>query len=183
MPENALRCYNQFLQGDRSGLENLVRTYSDALTRYAYCYLNDSALAEDVMEETFAMLIFRRRKFDDAAHFVAYLYKTARNKSIDLLRRRGREVPLSDIENVLSSGGVEQDLLRRQRNEILYCSMQQLPSQYREVLYLTYFEDLQTESICRIMKRSRKQVYNLHTRAKSALKELLEKEGVSHEDL
>lgn len=183
MPENALRSYNQFLQGDPDALGALVRTYSDALTRYAYCYLNDSALAEDVMEETIAMLIFRRRRFDDATHFIAYLYKTARNKSIDLLRRRGREVPLSDIENVLSSGGVEQELIRRQRNETLYRSLQDLPQQYREVLYLTYFEDLGTEAICRIMGRSRKQVYNLHTRAKSALRELLEKEGVTHEDL
>ena len=183
MPENALRSYNRYLQGDRDALDILVRTYSDALVRYAYCYLNDSAASEDVMEETIATLIFRHRHFADADHFNAYLYRVARNKSIDLLRRRGREVPLSDVEHVLQSGGVERSVLQRERNAALYRCMQQLPAQYREVIYLTYFEDFQTEVICRIMKKSRKQVYNLHARAKTALRELLEKEGVSHEDL
>ena len=82
MPENALRSYNRYLQGDRDALDILVRTYSDALVRYAYCYLNDSAASEDVMEETIATLIFRHRHFADADHFNAYLYPSFLPKKV-----------------------------------------------------------------------------------------------------
>ncbi len=48
------------------------------------------------MEETIATLIFKKKHFHDEKHFRSYLYKIARNKSIDYLRRRGRELPIEE---------------------------------------------------------------------------------------
>lgn len=183
MPYTGLYDYNQYLKGDKNALDNFVRTYSDSLTRYAYCYLSDSAAAEDVMVETISTLIARRKHFVDAAHFHAYLYKVARNKSIDSLRRRGKTLPLADIEEVVSSENIEDTFVKKERNRRIYACMQSLPPQYREALFLSYFEGLTTEEVCRIMKKSTKQVYNLLARAKATLKELLIKEGITHEDL
>lgn len=183
MPYTGLYDYNQYLKGDKNALDNFVRTYSDSLTRYAYCYLNDSAAAEDVMEETIATLIVKRKHFADAAHFHAYLYKVARNKSIDYLRRRGKALPIEDIEEVISSENLEDAVMKKERNQILYVCMQALPPQYREALYLSYFEGLSTNEVCRIMKKSTKQVYNLLARAKAILKISLSEEGITYEDI
>lgn len=183
MSQTGLSSYLRFQRGENNALEELVRTYSDALTRYAYCYVCDAALAEDVMEDTFASLLVHKKHFNNENHLQAYLYKTARNKSIDLLRKRKREISLSNVEEVLLGSDAESSIIRDSLNQQIYICMQQLPAQYKEVLYLTYFEDFSNDEVCRLMKKSKKQIYNLLTRARAALKEIFIKEGISYEDL
>ena len=81
----------------------LVHTYSDALVRYAYCYVNNATVAEDIMEDAFAALLVKGGKFHNMEQIRAWLYKTVRNRAVDYLRRHKREVPLCDVENVLSN--------------------------------------------------------------------------------
>ena len=183
MSEFGESSYRRFLQGDRQALEEMIRTYSDALVRFAYSYVRNSSAAEDVAEECFAVLFMRRKHFDQESQLRSYLYKVARSKCIDYLRRHKREVPLEDVENVLSFGSTEEGYLRKYRDERLYVCMQALPEQYREVLQLTYLSGFSLEQTCRIMGKSRKQIYNLHARAKIALRTLLEQEGITHEDI
>ena len=54
---------------------------------------------------------------------------------------------------------------------------------YRQVLWLSYFEELSNTDIARIMSKSNRQVENLLYRAKQALKNELEKEGSEYEEL
>jgi RNA polymerase sigma-70 factor (ECF subfamily) len=61
--------------------------------------------------------------------------------------------------------------------------MQKLPEDYRVALYLSYFEGFSLGAAGRIMGKTEKQMYNIHARAKIALRKLLEKEGVTCEDL
>ena len=175
--------YRRFLRGEKNALDDLIRTYSDALVRFAYSYLKDSAAAEDVVGESFALLFVKKKHFTSEEAMRSYLYKTARSRCIDYLRRHKRDVPLEDVENVLSFGSLEEGYLRKYRDEKLYVCMQALPAAYREVLQLTYFSGFSMEDTCRIMGKNLKQVYNLHSRAKIALKTLLEKEGITHEDI
>lgn len=175
--------YHRFLQGDPAALEELIRTYSDSLVRFAYGYVRNASVAEDVMEESFAALFLKARPIRDDAHLRAWLYRTVRNKCVDHLRRCRDEVPLSDVENVLHGGDTEADAFRRQRNETVYLCIQRLPAQYRDVLQLSYFDGFSPEEICRITGKTAKQVYNLLARARVALRELLLKEGITHEDL
>lgn len=175
--------YHRFLQGDTNALEELVREYGDALTRYAFCYVKDAAAAEDIMADTFAILIVKRKQFKEGAKFRTYLYKIARNKSIDYLRAHARNLPLNDLENVLQSKETENDYFRKERNRELFICMQALSPQYRDVLYLVYFNGFDVREVCRVMRKNTKQVYNLLARAKSSLKEILIKEGFSYEFL
>lgn len=181
--KNGVGSYRRFLEGDNTAAEELIQTYSDAMIRFAYCYVKDSHVAEDIMEDAFAALLIKRRHFSDCENFRAYLYKIVRNKSVDYLREHKRHVPLSDLENVLSAETTEEKLFKRERNVVLYRCLQQLPSQYGEVLYLTYIEDYKISDVCTIVRKSTRQVYNLLARAKTALKEALEKEGVVYENI
>lgn len=184
MSDKGFSLYIQYLDGDEGALEALVRRYSDPLIRFAYCYVQSAAEAEDIMEDTVVALILKRKRLTDGDALHGYLYKTARNKAIDCLRRRSRrDVPLEDVENVLTAGDLEADVSRRARNQTVYRCMQALPEQYKEVLHLTYFEGFSPAEVSHILKRSPKQVYNLLSRSKNALRELLTKEGITHEEL
>ena len=175
--------YRRFLAGDMTAIEDLVRTYGDALVRFAYCYVKDSAIAEDIMEDAFASLLAKRKLFQDGENLRAYLYKITRNKCIDYMRFRKRNLSLCDYENVLVGEDFSDGIAERARNRTLYRCMGDLPSQYAEILYLVYIEERPIKETCKLLKKSQKQVYNLLARAKTALKELLKKEGISYEDI
>ena len=181
--ENGVSSYRRFLQGDSTALEELVRTYSDRLVRFACSYVKDATLAEEIMEDAFTALIVSRKNFSEKDNFSAYLYKIVRNKCLDYLRWHRRKVSLEEAERAFSVTDLDGDIVRRERNKALYRCMQSLPEQYREVLYLSYFESCSVEEICAVTGKWKKQVYNLLARAKAALKELLIKEGISSEDV
>ncbi len=184
MADHGASSYHRFLQGDPKAIEELVCAYSDELVRYAFCYVRNAAAAEDIMEDTFATLIVKRKKFTENAPFKAYLFRIVRNKSIDYLRsNRRREVPLSDLENVLKSENTDREIAERDRNERIYACMQRLPEQYRGALHLVYFDGFTIEETSKIMGKNRKQLYNLLTRARANLKVILEKEGIFYEDV
>ena len=48
--------YGQYLSGDETGLELLIKKYGDPLTLYIDGYLHDVHEAEDLMMETFSWL-------------------------------------------------------------------------------------------------------------------------------
>ena len=183
MAEIGASSYRRFLLGETDALNQFVTAYSDALVRFAAGYVRSEAVAEDVAAEAIALLLYKRKSFPDEARMRSYLYKTVRSKAMDYLRHHGEEVPLEDMEAVLGGGDPLQDLLRRERDAGLYRCLGQLPQQYREVLTLAYLEDFGAMEICTVMGKRTKQVYNLLARAKTALKELLDKEGITYEDL
>lgn len=181
--DNGAILYSKYLDGDDNALEQLVELYSDGLVRFAYCFVKDSAVAEDVAADAFATLIFKRKRFSPRASFKTYLYKIARNKCLDYLRYHKRFVPLDDLSNVLASNDGADNVEARERATILYRCMQGLNPQYRYVLTLTYIEDFSAEQTAKIMGKNIKQVYNLLARAKTSLKQLLIDEGINYEDI
>ena len=175
--------YQRYLANNAQTLELLVHSYSDALVRYAYSYVGDAAAAEDIMEDAFALYIVKKIEFDSKEQLRCWLYKTVRSRAVDYLRRHRREVSLERLETVLSVPDPFEDLAKRERNAILFRNMQKLKQDYRAVLQLHYLEGFRVEQICEILNKSPKQVYNLLFRARSSLKELLIKEGITYEEL
>ena len=58
--------------------------------------------------------------------------------------------------------------------------MENLHAEYREVLFLLYFEQMSHQEISRVMKKSIKQIYNLADRGRRSLKEKLEEMGFDY---
>ena len=153
------------------------------MVRFAYSFVRCSAEAEDIAAECISRFFMRVRRFDSEVQLRAYIMKSIRNRAMDHLHRRSREVPLEDLENVLGTGDPAQTYWAKERDRILYRCMQTLPKQYSLVLQLKYLEGFEGKQICVILGLSAKQVYNLLARAKVALKQRLEREGISYEDL
>lgn len=180
--DNGASSYNRFLNGDNTALDELVALYSDALVGFALCMVGDADVAEDIAADTFACLVVKRKKFSEETPFKAYLFKIARNKCVDYLRATAKIGHSFDFE-LLAGGNAEIDVLKRERDKLLYSALAKLPNMYRDVLHLTYFEGFSIDEIRKIMKKNAKQVYNLLSRAKSSLKKILIKEGINSEIL
>ena len=57
--------YRQYLSGDETGLEELIRKYDNPLTLYINGYLHDIHEAEDLMIEVFSYLFAKRPHIRD----------------------------------------------------------------------------------------------------------------------
>ena len=73
-------------------------------------------------------------------------------------------------------------MLSEERYRQLYLAMEKLKAEYRQVLYLKYFEDMTVSETATVLKKSERQVSDLIYRGKQSLKETLEKEGFEYED-
>ena len=66
---------------------------------------------------------------------------------------------------------------------LLHRTLRRLKPEYRQVLYLTYFEGFSNAEAASIMKKSKKQVENLLYNARKMLRSELEKDGFQYEEL
>ena len=89
---------------------------------------------------------------------------------------------IDDLDCELASGErIEDGILQDERARALYRCLEKIPSDYREALYLVYIEGMSYDEAGAIMRKTRKQVDNLVSRGKRAMRPLLAEEGVSHE--
>lgn len=175
--------YERFLAGDEGGLAVIIDEYGNRLLRYINSYVHDEMTAEDLLSETFLKLIVRRPRLRGEALFKTYLYAIGRNEALQWLRRQRREAPLDDWMPDKHTEDAYGILLRREQQRALNRAFEQIPPLYREVLYLTYFEELSCRETASVLRKSSRQVTNLLYRGKQALRAVMEKEGVEYEDL
>ncbi len=176
--------YGRFLDGDNSGIEEIIADYKDTLILYLVQFCGNLTAAEDLMEDVFVKLVVDKPKFKQKSSFKTWLFAIAANTAKDYLRKSKRKsfVPIEDLENV----GAEEDLLsehfKNEQKILIHKCMDKLNPEYKQVLYLSFFEDFSNAEIAGIMKKSTRQVENLLYRAKQSLKSKMEEEGFNYEN-
>ncbi len=172
--------YRKYLRGDETGLEALIIKYDDPLTLYINGYLHDVHEAEDLMLEVFSYLFTKKPRIRDGG-FKAYLYKAARHMA---LRHKSRRRLFFSLDNLTEEPDgqtlVEEVVRTKERDQILHLCMAELNSDYREALYLTYFEGMSYLQAAEVMGKSEKQITNMVYRGKERLRGLLEREGITN---
>ena len=181
---NGESSYLRFLDGDESGMVEIIDEYKNGLTLYLCGITGDVYAAEDVMEETFYRLFRKKPKYSPKASFKTWLYTIARNEAITYLRRRARknEICIDEAEAETETAAVEREFFENERAVTLYRAMQRLNADYRQILWLSYFDDLSNEQISKIMKKSARQTETMLYRARKKLKDELLSEGFVYED-
>ncbi len=184
--DKGVECYNRFLEGDESGLTEIIKDYKDGLIFYINSFVQNIHIAEELAEETFVKLFTRKPKDSGKFLFKTWLYTIGRNTALDYLRsiRRRQRVSEEEYQNLQSDQqSLEQSFIKEEQNIWLHKAMEKLKPQYRQVLWLVYFEDFSHKEAAKIMKKTAGAVDTLVYRAKQALKEQLEKEGFNYENL
>ena len=172
--------YRRYLDGDESGLAVLMEQYGDALTLYIDGYLGDVHEAEDLMIEVFSYLLTKRPHIRDGG-LKAYLYKAARHMALRHKSKRRAVFSLEDLaEEPEGKTLVEEVIKNKERSRILHLCMGWLHAEYREALYLTYFEGLSYAQAAEVMGKNVRQITNLVYRGIQSLRVLLEKEGITN---
>ena len=183
--DNGASSYRRFLDGDDKGLAEIVRDYKDGLMLYLNGFVNNISVAEELMEETFFKIITKRPRFSAKYTFKTWLYTIGRNTAIDYLRHRAKlsDIPVEDMAEYLRDEyDLERMYILEERKITLHRALKNLHPEYRQVLWLLYFEDFSHADAAAIMHKTSRQMKNLVYRAKSALKAELDTEGFTHEE-
>jgi len=167
---------------EKDTLLNIAARYRDNIVLFVCGYIHDFAAAEDIASDIFVKLIMRRPKLNDKSLFKTYLYAIAKNTAVDYLRKRKRERRLFQGAEE-SSADIIGAIDKTERNKKIYKSISALNEDYRNALFLHYFEEMTHGEIAAAMKKNKKQVYNLLHRGKEQLKQILLAEGICDEDI
>lgn len=178
--------YLRFLAGEDEGLTLIIKEYKDGLILYLNSYVNNIYVAEDLMQETFYKIAVKKPKFSAKSSFKTWLYAIGRNLALDYLRSNKRTSlsNVSVLENYIKDEmNLENEYIKNERKIILHKALRTLKLEYRQVLWLIYFEHFTTDEVAILMNKSKKQIENLTFRAKQSLKSSLDKEGLGYEEL
>jgi RNA polymerase sigma-70 factor (ECF subfamily) len=135
--------------GDDDAFMKLVDHYSGRLLYYIRRLLEDADRSEDVLQEVWLTVYKKINTVRDASAFSVWLYRTARNRAIRLLRDQSRYVFVEQYD--------ESDLIDDNRESWLFDDINRLhrvlttlsPEQ-KEAIVLRFFEEMSYRQISEI---------------------------------
>ena len=164
--------------GDHQGYEMLYQQYSKAMYNTSLRIVNNTADAEDVLQEAFIDAFRSLNDFHYRSTFGAWLKRIVVNKSINILRKR--KLNLVDIDKTSVYELIEEE--RTDEEELQYKvdeikkAIKKLPDGYRTVLSLYLLEGYDQEEISEIMGITHNTVRTQYIRAKHKLLYLIKQE-------
>lgn len=145
-----------------------IQDQYDKIYRYCYFKVKNSALAEDLTQETF-LKYFAQNSYIEHGKKLAYLYTIARNLCIDVFRKPQSEQLDDDIAGSDAFERLELNLTIQQ-------ALKTLPTQEQEMLLYRFANELSVGEIASIMGVSRFCVYRKTNSALTTLKALLKED-------
>ena len=142
------------------------------LVRLAAQLVEDPDTAEDVVQNVFARLHSAART-EPPRQILAYLRRAVVNESRSAIRRRQvrrRWTPWHVIE---TAPAADENTLRAERADKVLRAVDRLPRRQREIVVLTYYEDLSTPQIADTLGITTSAVTSSLSRALTSLKTAL----------
>lgn len=178
--DNGASSYRRYLDGDEDAFGEIVKEYFDKLVFFVNRYVCDFPAAEDIAVDVFARLLIDKNKYNFRVSMKTYLFMLGRSRALDYLKHRGKlqTVELSEAGHLPSDAPLpEALLLADERRCAVNTAVSKLSKDLRLVIHLIYFEEMSCDEAARVLKKNKKQVYNLLYRAKKELRTILGKEG------
>ncbi len=177
--------YRRFLDGDDEGFVEIVRVYNDGLILYLNSFVNNISVADELAEDAFVKLGVKKPRYTGKSSFKTWLYAIGRNVAIDYIRKNAKErsIPLEECTEHADEELLESRYIQEERKIMLHRAMNHLKPEYRQVLWLIYFEGFSNKEVAKIMRKSVHAIESLASRARKSLRIKLNEEGFVYENL
>ena len=145
-----------------------IDLYADTVKRICMVHLKNRADTEDIFQTVFFKYVLYPEPFQSEQHERAWIIRVTVNACKDLLKSffRSRTVPLETTSDLPQS-------LSHEDRELLDAVLA-LPEQYKDVVYLHYYENYTAVEIAQILKKNVNTIYTLLRRARQQLRKDLE---------
>ena len=137
----------------------------DTVYRVCYSFMKNKADTEDMVQETFLRLLSTKKEFENERHEKAWLIVTASNLCKDALKKWWRK-----SENIDDFLDIAQE--PKQEDSVLEIILQ-LPNDYKDAVYMYYYEGYSTVEIARHLKCPEATVRSRLSRARKQLQTMM----------
>ncbi|MEA2170439.1 MAG: hypothetical protein QOF76_3739, partial [Solirubrobacteraceae bacterium] len=162
-------------RGNHHAFEALVARYQSRLLAFCRHMLASKEDAEDVLQEVFAAAFNAMLADDRPINVRPWLYRIARNRSLNHLRKQ-TAVGVDSMDIMLSEHGQSTADRAHKREEFrqLLADVQELPETQRTALLLREIDALSYDQIAEVMETTVPSVKSLLVRARVSLAEAAE---------
>jgi RNA polymerase sigma factor (sigma-70 family) len=169
------------LQGDERSFKVLYHQYARAMYNTALRILNNTADAEDILQESFMEAYKNLGAFARKATFGAWLRQIVIHKSINQLRKKRLILVDPDPEHDLAQEDMHTDDFEAEalKIEAIRTAMARLAPGFRAVLSLYLFEGYDHEEIAGILDMAPVTVRTQYLRGRKKLLQLIKEGGGS----
>ena len=178
--DNGASSYRRYLNGDEEAFHEIVKEYFDKLVFFIERYVGDYAAAEDIALDAFTQLVVHKHRYNFSVSLKTYLFMIGRSRALDYIKHRDK-LPMAELseaeQSVSGEPSPEELFLADERKRAVNRALAQLSADMQAVIHLVYFDELTPDEAAKVLKKSRKQVYNLLYRGKNALRAILGEEG------
>lgn len=154
-------------------IEVIYKRHVDMIYRICFTYMKNATDAEDVVQTVFVKLMRSKKKFKNEEHEKAWLIVTATNTCKDILKhwwRKNEDIELYYNQLDTKNFGVN-DNVDYTKDIVL-----NLPDKYKTVLYLYYYEELDSNEIAKILHKRPQTIRALLSDGRKLVKRKLESE-------
>ncbi|NKB90251.1 MAG: sigma-70 family RNA polymerase sigma factor [Acidobacteria bacterium] len=174
------------LAGEQHRYAELVQRYQGKIVSYVMRMMNNYDDAVDLSQEVFLKAYTALDSYRPQYPFTAWLFRIARNASIDELRRRrlttvSLDAPVSTEEGEMhrdvesDAPGPESTYLEDEARSTVEQAISELPDKYREPLVLRHAAEMSYEEISEALELPLGTVKTRIFRAREALRSNLER--------
>ncbi len=146
----------QYLAGNESAFEVLLRRHKSRVYGYIRMMVKDGQLAEDIFQDVFvkAVLTMKRGSYNEEGKFLPWIMRIAHNLVIDTFRKNKRYPtvdggPDFDIFNVIKDDEriIDEELVVGQIHSDVRKLIEFLPKEQRDVLIMRHYNDMSFKEI------------------------------------
>jgi len=172
--------------GDLRAFEQLVEQYYSKIYNIALGMMGSSHEAEDAAQNVLIKIYRSIDGFRHQSKFSTWVYRITSNVCMDELRKKKRTKAVStddigdsayDIENDNSNISPEGLILSSERKAVLYDAINRLKNEHKQVIVLRDINGFSYTEMAKILKCSEGTVKSRISRARGALKNILEENG------
>lgn len=167
---------NQRMENLELVFEEIVKEYGKSIYVYIYSLVKHKELAEDLYQEVLISAYSSFPSFEDERKVKSWLYKIAINKCRDFWRKEKKskkfwsETVYTYVQDTSISLPPDEELMHQCEKEEMMDTLDQLPSMYREPLYLFYYHNQTLVEISNVTKTPLSTVKTRMKRGKEQLK-------------
>ncbi len=158
--------------------EDLALPLFDQLFNFARWLTQDTAEAEDLVQETYAKALRGFPSFQAGTNFRAWIYRILRNSFLSSRTGLKVSVPIDEesVEGVLPTETTtpESILLEQANREVVQQALEELPVHFREILLLCEVEEMSYQEISETLAIAPGTVMSRLFRARKALRGVLQ---------
>ena len=160
-------------------MDAIYKKYCKCVYNFLYKLTNDIELSEELTQETFYTAIKKINTLNKKESIRTWLYKIAKNKWKDYLKKSKKANIVLDentVENLVANYDIEEDMIAKDNIIEFYKKIHMLDIDTREIIYLKIIRNFTFKEISQILGKNEEWARTKFYRGKLKLKESLKDE-------